>query len=372
MTDRATRTALLLVLAVAAVLRFWALDHGLPFTMARPDEAEALLHTRGFPSGDLNPRWFVYPNLFFWLIWVWDAACLAVRGLSVATPSYVAALDTNLPLLLFDGRILSALVGTATVLVTYRLGRRVEGPATGLAAAALLAVNFLLHGQPAQDRSCRRFPICGRFAAVPRRPRYAPPSVRASRSASRPRSSIRASCSSLRPGTRRRPGRRRVKRLIPHRSLAVVVGVAVLAFIAGCPRADRPRAPRRHVHDLVLLVYGVRPEMLTGIGHGPLSLALAFVRSRSFEYNLTVGLRHGAGLAFALASPIAIVAALVRGTPSLLRCAAITTVVYYLIISLSQVELARYLTPIMPLLALLVGSLVVSVSRVAGGAGRAR
>lgn len=374
MSDRATRTALLLVLAVAAVLRFWALDHGLPFTMARPDEAEALVHTRGFPSGDLNPRWFVYPNLFFWLIWIWDTACLAVRGLFVATPGYVEALDGDLALLIHDGRILSALVGTATVLVVHRLGRRVGGPATGLAAAALLAVNFLhardSHALKTDILLAGAVPICVALLARYRDTLDTRTAVHAGLAIGIATALKYPGCvllvtawyaASSRPGA----GWRRV---VPHPSLAILVGVAVLAFVAGCPYmlTDRARLSDTFTTS-VMLVYGVRPAMLVGVGHDPLSLAIAFVRSRSFEYNLVIGLRHGAGLAFALVSPIAIVAALRRGTPSVLRCAAVTSVVYYLIISLSQVELARYLTPVMPLLALLVGWLVVSVSRLAGG-----
>ncbi|MGH7895458.1 MAG: hypothetical protein ACREQL_12375, partial [Candidatus Binatia bacterium] len=58
------------IVALAAGLRFWALDQGMPFLSARPDEREALARMAGFPQGDLNPHWFVYPNLFFWTVWI--------------------------------------------------------------------------------------------------------------------------------------------------------------------------------------------------------------------------------------------------------------------------------------------------------------
>jgi hypothetical protein len=137
------RLALLALLAGAAGLRFWGLENGLPFTMGRPDEVETLAHTIGFPAGDLNPRWFVYPNLFFWLVWLWEELLLGLRRLVAETPSYTELLRSGLPLLIVQGRILSVLLGTATVALVYALGRRVGGAALGLVAALLLATNFL-------------------------------------------------------------------------------------------------------------------------------------------------------------------------------------------------------------------------------------
>jgi len=50
---------LALTLALAAALRFWALEQGLPDPAARPDEREVLQFTAAFAAGDFNPRWFV-------------------------------------------------------------------------------------------------------------------------------------------------------------------------------------------------------------------------------------------------------------------------------------------------------------------------
>src|SRR6185369_7242335 len=111
--------------------------------MGRPDEPEALQHTVHFPDGDLNPRWFVYPNLFFWLIWLWGEAALSVLRIFVAQPPWSAMIDSHMATLLFLGRIGSALIGVATVLVVWRIGRRLDGPALGLAASFLLSVCFL-------------------------------------------------------------------------------------------------------------------------------------------------------------------------------------------------------------------------------------
>jgi hypothetical protein len=61
-------------------------------------------------------------------------------------------------------------------------------------------------------------------------------------------------------------------------------------------------------------------------------------------------------------TPLAIARALRRTEPAPLRLAASFCLAYYAVISLSQVPLARYMTPLAPLLALLVGRLVLAVS----------
>src|SRR5258706_4709149 len=142
-SGRALLAAGLVVVAVGAALRLWGIDQGLPFPNARPDEREALEHTIGFATGDLNPRWFVYPNLFFWLVWGWEEWLLALRRMVTATPSYGTMLTSDLPTLLLYGRLLSALVGTATVALVWIVGRRVGGATLGLIAAIFTAGQFI-------------------------------------------------------------------------------------------------------------------------------------------------------------------------------------------------------------------------------------
>src|SRR5438034_2647488 len=60
------------VVAGAAALRLWGLTQGLPNVNTRPDERELLEHTARFAAGDLNPRWFVCPNFYFYLVWAWE------------------------------------------------------------------------------------------------------------------------------------------------------------------------------------------------------------------------------------------------------------------------------------------------------------
>jgi len=70
--------AVLVLSVVGLALRVWGIQHGLPHPTTRPDEREVLDHTAQFATGDLNPRWFIYPPFYFHLTWLWDEALLAV------------------------------------------------------------------------------------------------------------------------------------------------------------------------------------------------------------------------------------------------------------------------------------------------------
>src|SRR5438128_462360 len=141
---RVASAALFLALVgLAGGLRFWGIHQSLPLVAGRPDEREILQYTAGFPAGDLNPRWFIYPNLYFYVVFAWERLVLAVRGLWLSTSDYGLTLRTALPSLILYGRWLSALAGTLTVPAVWAIGRRLGGEGLGLAAAALLATDFL-------------------------------------------------------------------------------------------------------------------------------------------------------------------------------------------------------------------------------------
>lgn len=129
-----TRRWLVLIVAVAAVLRVVPIWFGLPFEYARPDEEVAIGHAVNVLGGELNPGFFHWPSLTFYLLaacfWI-DNTVRRVGGL--ASPTYVS------DLLIARGVV--AMVGTATIALVYRLGRRVGGDrSTGAIAAGFLAV----------------------------------------------------------------------------------------------------------------------------------------------------------------------------------------------------------------------------------------
>jgi hypothetical protein len=135
-------TALGLVLAAAAGFRFYGLAWGAPYFHFHIDEhfvfvgAERL--RTSMEAAALSTKFFMYSPLpmhaLNLLVWAYEG----VKGPLVLTQ--FADQVTYMVL----GRSISAAMGTATVLVTWFVGRKVAGRTSGLVAAALIAT-FVLH-----------------------------------------------------------------------------------------------------------------------------------------------------------------------------------------------------------------------------------
>jgi hypothetical protein len=140
----AVRAALpiVLILAGAAVVRFWALGFGLPSLVCRPDEEAIASIAGGYHDGYLHTHSFTYPPLFMLVV----AAAMHVveaspRVLRMFTVHDVTATSYAAKFLI--ARVLSAMAGIGTVAVVYHTGARIAGRRVGLAAAACLAFAFL-------------------------------------------------------------------------------------------------------------------------------------------------------------------------------------------------------------------------------------
>jgi 4-amino-4-deoxy-L-arabinose transferase-like glycosyltransferase len=125
------------VTLLAALLRFWGLRFGLPY-LEHPDEwAVAEEAARMLQSGDYRPFSYTYPTLYIYMQ-VGVAAAHFLWGSGAGLYRDLPDLD---PALYYPWmRALTATLGTAGVLLTYAVGRRLYGRAIGLVAAALLAV----------------------------------------------------------------------------------------------------------------------------------------------------------------------------------------------------------------------------------------
>ena len=134
---------------LAAGLRIWALDYGLPHPLSRPDEERIVGRAQTiFATGVWHPGSFYYPSLLFYA----DTAVLyGYYAVKKSMGDYDRPFD-----LLYDiavtrpglhyllGRWVGAVSGILTVLVVYALGLSAYGrPAVGLLAAALLATCHL-------------------------------------------------------------------------------------------------------------------------------------------------------------------------------------------------------------------------------------
>ena len=127
--------ALAFILGVALTLRLAGIGWGLPnadhYFSYHPDEIFLLLPSFGFAQGDLNPHFFNYGTLYLYLVGL-PAVAL---GLVPDPASFPAGLRS----LYLEGRIITALLGSVTVLLLYLALRR-ESPWLARISAAFLAI----------------------------------------------------------------------------------------------------------------------------------------------------------------------------------------------------------------------------------------
>ncbi len=128
-----TPTLLLgLVIIIAASLRFYGINFGLPSNF-HPDEVpkfNAIERMRAY--GDLNPRYFLHPSVLLYTTYFSNF----LRQLIFPTPNWSETL-------ILSGRYASAIAGIASVYLTYAIGRKLFNPWAGLFGAAILAVSPL-------------------------------------------------------------------------------------------------------------------------------------------------------------------------------------------------------------------------------------
>ena len=133
---RTSRIALAIVLVAAAVLRYWAIGRGIPYAV-QIDEPEIV--ERAFNmmrSGSLHPHFYDYPGLS---LYVQLAVSIArfIAG-AISGEWYTLGQATGASFYLW-GRVMTATLGVATVLVVYQIGMR-WGARHALLAAGLMAV----------------------------------------------------------------------------------------------------------------------------------------------------------------------------------------------------------------------------------------
>jgi 4-amino-4-deoxy-L-arabinose transferase-like glycosyltransferase len=133
---------LLAVLLLSLGLRWWGSDFGLPaYTRYHPDE-HALVERAAkiLWTGEWDLQRFNYPPFYGYL----QAGAYAAYFLwGAAQGTWEQIMPFPIPQYYHVGRLLTGLVGMATVLVVYLLGRQVRGQRAGLLAAALLGSCYL-------------------------------------------------------------------------------------------------------------------------------------------------------------------------------------------------------------------------------------
>lgn len=137
---------LLIILAIAAIVRYWGISFGLPDYLCRPDAQVVINISMKFLKGDLNPHFFQYPTFYMYILSVFYLGYyllgkLSGKYLSLADFFWERQLNsTNIDLI---NRYLSAFLGVFTVYVTYQITKRLWGKRAGLIASLFLSLAAL-------------------------------------------------------------------------------------------------------------------------------------------------------------------------------------------------------------------------------------
>ena len=130
---------------VALGLRLYGLRYGLP-AVYNPDEVAIMSRALAFAKGDLNPHNFVYPSFYFYVLFAWEGltavAAVATRAVS-SFGEFQREFFLDPTRVFVAGRLLTALLGTATAVATGVLGTKMWGRTTGVTAALIVAVSPL-------------------------------------------------------------------------------------------------------------------------------------------------------------------------------------------------------------------------------------
>ena len=130
-------------LAVGALaLRLVGISFGLPYHY-HWDEPTLMNRVMRMGGGDLNPHYFWYPSLLMYAGLLLEGMVYAAGhalGAYHSPDSFAAAYFESSTTVYLAGRVLVAVTGAATVVLTFLVGRRFFSTPVALAGAAMLAV----------------------------------------------------------------------------------------------------------------------------------------------------------------------------------------------------------------------------------------
>jgi hypothetical protein len=380
---RAATLAIVIGLTLlAAALRFWGLDFGLPYLMARPDEEVILQRTAQPAEGKFDLQYGVYPSAFVYLMWLWGELGVRAGQLAGVIPAggYLDILHARADAVLLVDRMLAALVGTLTVPLVVAVAR----PTLGLAAAAgagLLVAGSFLHVRDSHTIKPDVFLSLAMLAAVAA---IAPLAGRATT-----RRGLWAGLFIGLAMAMKYPGvllvvplwvaavlgseARGWRRLVP---VPAIVGGATAALVFFATSPDLAMNPRtlRDAFGILPLAFATLPG--GAAADDPHAAALAAFRDALSggypDYSSRPWwdgwvrywrwFRYGAGLPAALLAPLALAWGLAARRP-LPRVAAIATLAYFFVVGSAVTTQSRYLSPIVPLVAILEAGALAALAR---------
>lgn len=169
-----------IILLTALSLRVWGVDYDLPY-IYHPDEPTNIqISQHIFKTGDLNPHYFLYPSLFFYinalaytpyylfgeLTGVFHAPNDILSPISLV----MGVTQAQMPTTVLLGRVITICFGVGTVWLVYFVGKQITRRTTvGLLASLMVAVsptNVSLSRFITPDTFVTFFAVASFFAAV--------------------------------------------------------------------------------------------------------------------------------------------------------------------------------------------------------------
>jgi 4-amino-4-deoxy-L-arabinose transferase-like glycosyltransferase len=140
------------ILLVALALRVWGINYDLPYIYHADEPIYVTIVQNMFRTGDLNPHFFNYPSLFFYInLLAYIPYYLLGKLLGIFTshndissPVMIVMGTTHalLPSAILLGRSITLLFGIGTVGLTFMIGKLLTGDArVGLLAALMLSIS---------------------------------------------------------------------------------------------------------------------------------------------------------------------------------------------------------------------------------------
>jgi Dolichyl-phosphate-mannose-protein mannosyltransferase len=137
---------LVAILVAGFVVRIWGISFGLPHRECRPDETIVVTQTLGFFSGDLNPHSFSYGSFYkyvLFILYIFYFLIGKVTGKYSETSDLLNEFARDPTSFYLIDRCVSALLGTATCFVLYKLTERLFDRKTALFASLFLSLSYL-------------------------------------------------------------------------------------------------------------------------------------------------------------------------------------------------------------------------------------
>jgi len=361
----------------------------LPHLLTRPDEEVVLFMTRIPASGSMDLshevyQYGVYSSAYVFLSWAWaEAAHVFLQAVGTFPPGdYLATLDQTPWRILLVLRGLSATAGVLSVALLMVFTRREMGAAASLVAGVVLATSFL-HVRESHSAKPDALLVLGVVVALGV---MAPLARRATLArAAGVGVAIGLAVSMKYPAVlllvpawvlcMMGSSASGWRRIVPGTAM-VVGGTAALAFFGSSPDVLLNEQTRLRVLSIVALVFPALvsesatqatqppsvPQGIVGFEH-PEGIAAGI------QYYFGFALRYGAGLVALVAVPLSFAWAFVSRQP-LAVAAGVFGLASVALLGASPAVHSRYLTPIMPAVAIVVAGAIAALGSRWTGAGR--